>query len=194
MQKLISKFIKIFCVELKSMCSPNEVQQRWLIHNRTLLSGTEVNQQQNRFNRSKYAFWSGPVRVLTSAWLRRCGMTRREQFRPDFPRILQKLKQFVKGLVQNSSWPLQRSGLQLQEMFGWDYCCQRRVNKLLNPRVYILFPPCTVNVFMCVQWKHIILCVVFTQADCFCLLFWVRDILEFIYDQFMLKSRQFQRI
>ena len=41
------------------------------------------------------------------------------------------------GMVQNSSWLL----------FGWGYFCQRRVNQLLNPRVYILFPPSTVNVY-----------------------------------------------
>lgn len=38
-----------------------------------------------------------------------------------------------KGMVQNDSWPLFSSDLQLQEMFVWGYCCQRRVNQLLNP-------------------------------------------------------------
>ena len=42
----------------------------------------EVNQQQDGFNRIKSAFWSGPVRVLTSTRLRCCGMTSSEQFTP----------------------------------------------------------------------------------------------------------------
>ena len=63
-----------------------------------------------------------------------------------------------RGMIQNSSWPLCRSDLQLQKMFGWDYCCQRKVNQLLNPRVHILFPPYTVNVYMVCSiktWKRI---------------------------------------
>ena len=43
--------------------------------NRTTTQITEVNQQQNGFNRRKYAFWSGPVRVLTTRFLKNCGMT-----------------------------------------------------------------------------------------------------------------------
>ena len=45
--------------------------------NRTMTQNTEVNQQQNDFNRRRYTFWSGPVRVLTSTQLRCCGMTSR---------------------------------------------------------------------------------------------------------------------
>jgi hypothetical protein len=45
-----------------------------------------------------------------------------------------------------------------------------RVNQLLNPRVHILFPLCTVNVYT-VCSKRIIVCVLLVKADCVCLLF-----------------------
>jgi hypothetical protein len=51
----------------------------------------------------------------------------------------------------------------------WGYCWQRRVNQLLNPRVHIRFPPCTVNVYTVCSiktWKHIIVCVLLDLADC----------------------------
>ena len=79
------------------------------------------------------------------------------------PKNTAELKQFCQiGMFQNSSWPLCRSDPQLQKTFGWGYCCQRRVNQLLNPRVPIRFPPCTVNVYTVCSiktWKHIIVCV-----------------------------------
>ena len=64
---------------------------------------------------------------------------------------------------QNSSWPLCRFDPQPQKTFGWGYCCQRRVNFLLNPRVYILIPTCTVNVYTICSiktWTIIIVCVI----------------------------------
>jgi hypothetical protein len=45
----------------------NSTEVGWC--NRTTTHNTNVNQQQNGFNRRKYAFWSGPVRVLTSTWV-----------------------------------------------------------------------------------------------------------------------------
>lgn len=53
-------------------------------------------------------------------------------------------------MVQNSTWPLCRSDRQLQEDFGWSYCCQRRAIQLLNPRV----PPWTVKVYMLCSVKE----------------------------------------
>ena len=53
-----------------------------------------------------------------------------------------------RGMVQDSSWSLCVPNLQLQETSSWSYCCQRRVNQLLNPRVYLLIPPCLVNVYI----------------------------------------------
>ena len=75
-------------------------------------------------------------------------------------------------MVQNSSWPLCRSDLQLQETFGWGTCCQRRVKQLLHPRVHVLFPPCTLNVFMLCSiktWKHIIVCGICLSRLCLCI-------------------------
>ena len=74
---------------------------------------TEVIQQQDGFNRIKYAFWSGPVRVLTSTRLRCCGMTSRV-VHSRHPKNVAELKQFCKvdwpknppdrceGLIRNS--------------------------------------------------------------------------------------------
>ena len=56
---------------------------------------TEVNQQQNGFNRRKYAFWSGPFGVLTSTRLRCCGMTSRA-IHTRHPKNIAELKQFCK--------------------------------------------------------------------------------------------------
>lgn len=57
------------------------------------------------------------------------------------PKNTAELKEFCKM----SFWPLCRSDLQLQETFAGGYCCQTRVSQLLNPRVHILFTPCTVH-------------------------------------------------
>jgi hypothetical protein len=54
-------------------------------------------------------------------------------------------------------------------MFGWGYCCQRRVYQLLNPKFHILFPPCTVNVNTVCSiktWKLIIVCVISLSRLC----------------------------
>ncbi len=60
--------------------------------------------------------------VQSQSWC--FGMSSRERFTPDIPRILLKLNGFVKR-VQNSSWPLWRPVLQLCQTFGGGYCCQR---------------------------------------------------------------------
>jgi hypothetical protein len=87
----------------------NSTEVGWC--NRTTTQNTEINQQQNGFNRRKYAFWSGPVSVLTSTWLRCCGMTSRA-VHTRHPKNIAKLR---RGMVQNSSWPLCRSDPQLQK-------------------------------------------------------------------------------
>lgn len=51
-----------------------------------MTQSTGANQQQNGFNRRKYATWCGSVRVLTSIQVRCFVMTSREP--PGFPRIL----------------------------------------------------------------------------------------------------------
>ena len=81
-----------FAGECKAICPPIEAQQKL---SRTGQRQKKVNQQ-NGFNRRKYAFWSGPVRVLTSTRLRCCGMTSRERFTPDILRILLNWNSFVK--------------------------------------------------------------------------------------------------
>ena len=87
---------QVFCRRmlgyLSAKWSSTEVGWR----NRTTTQNTELNQQQNGLNRRKYAFWSGPVRVLTSTWLRCCGITSREKFTPDIPRILLNWNSFGK--------------------------------------------------------------------------------------------------
>ena len=95
-EKWIPEFIKTFCRKTEDHLSTNwsSTEDGWC--NRTVTQSTEVNQQQNGFNRRKYAFWSGPVRVLTSTRLRCCGMTSRERFKPDIPRILLNWNSFVK--------------------------------------------------------------------------------------------------
>ncbi|CDQ91518.1 unnamed protein product [Oncorhynchus mykiss] len=60
-----------------------------------MTQNTEVNQQLNGFNRRKYAFWSGPVRVLTSTRLRCFGMTLRV-VHTVHPKNIAELKQFCK--------------------------------------------------------------------------------------------------
>ena len=55
-----------FAGECKAICPPIEAQQKLGDAAKTTTQNTEVNQQQNGFNRRKYAFWSGPVIVLTS--------------------------------------------------------------------------------------------------------------------------------
>lgn len=84
------------------------------------------------------------------------------------PKNIAELKQFCRD--ENSSCLLLRAGLQLQEMFGWRSCCQRRVNQLLNPKVHRLFPPCTVNVYMLCSiktWKLILfLCSIILSRLC----------------------------
>ena len=65
-KKWIPKFIKTFCRRMLGYLSANWSSRQVGWCNRTTTQNTEVNQQQNGFNRRKYAFWSGPVRVLTS--------------------------------------------------------------------------------------------------------------------------------
>ena len=145
-KKCIPKFIKTFCRRLLGYLSANwsSTEVGWC--NRTTIQNTDVNQQQNGFNRRKYAFWSGPVRVLTSTGQRCCCMTSRA-VHTSHPKNIAELKQFCKENPKCRSYP------QLQKMFGWGYCCQKRVNQLLNPRLHIHFPPCTVNVYTCVFKK-----------------------------------------
>ncbi len=56
--------------------------------NQTTTQSTGVIQQQNSFKQKKILLLEQP-RVLTSTWLRWFGVTSREQFTPDIPRILQ---------------------------------------------------------------------------------------------------------
>ena len=126
-EKGIPKFVKTFCRTMLAYLFANWSSTEVVWCNRTTTQNTEVNQQQNGFNRRKYASWSGPVRVLTSTWLRCCGMTSRAVHTRHHKNIAE-LKQFCKrGMVQNASWLLCRSDPQLQKTFGWGYCCQRRV-------------------------------------------------------------------
>jgi hypothetical protein len=55
------------------------------------------------------------------------------------PKNIAELKQFCE-----EEWS--KFLLSIEKTFGCSYCCQRMVNQLLNPRVQILFSPCTVNV------------------------------------------------
>ena len=94
--QLAIKFVKTFCRRMKGYLSANwrSTEVGWC--NRTTTQNTEANQQRNGFNRRKYTFWNGPVRVLTSTRLRCCGMTSREQFTPDILIILLNWNSFVK--------------------------------------------------------------------------------------------------
>ena len=63
-EKLIPKFIKTFCRRMLE-CFAWDLSANWCSTevdwwNRTTTQNTEVNQQQNGFNRRKYAFWRGP--------------------------------------------------------------------------------------------------------------------------------------
>lgn len=128
---------------------------------------TEINQQ-NGFNRRKYVFWSGPVRVLTSTWLRCCGMTSSKRFTPDIPQILLTWNSFVKRNGPKFLLTVVQVWSATTENVWLGYCCQRRVNQLLNPNAHIHFPHYIVNVYRLSSiktWKHIFLWVcLFTQT------------------------------
>lgn len=134
----MSKFIRTFCSKRNGHISAS-------------LSSTEVDlllscnpKQQN----TRKAFFSGPIRILTSTQLRYFGMTSRKWFTPKIPIILLNWSIFLSGMQKNL-WLLHRSVLQLQEMFGKGYCCARRA---LNTRVHILF---TLWKFTwCLQLRH----------------------------------------
>lgn len=106
-----------FTGEYKAICPPIEAQQMFSDAMRQRRTG--VNQQQNGFDISKHALCRCPVRALTSTWLRCFGMTSKERFTSDTPRILLKRKGFIK-----------RNGAKFCNYRG--YCCQGRVNYLLR--------------------------------------------------------------
>jgi len=77
-------------------------------------------------------------RLLTSARLRCFGLTSRERFTPDIKNPAD-LQQFC--IDQRCRIPTDRCARLIRnyrKRFGGGYCCQRRVNRLLNSRVHIL--------------------------------------------------------
>jgi hypothetical protein len=72
----------------------------------------------------------------------------REWFIPDIPRILLNLIQFCKE-ERTKIPPDHCTGLIRNHRKGLDevIAAKRRANQLLKPRVHILCPPCTVNVY-----------------------------------------------
>ena len=162
MKKWIPKFIKTFCRRMLDYLSTNWISTEVGWCNSTMTQNKEVNQQQNGFNRRKYALWSGPVSPDFNliwddvAWPQRAVHTRHLKNTAE-------LKQFCK-----EDWsiipPDRCAGL----IRNYRKCLVEVIaaviaaTLLLNPKVPILFPPCTVKVYtVCAikTWKRIIVCV-----------------------------------
>jgi hypothetical protein len=170
----------------------NSTEVGW--RNRTTNQNTEVHQQQNGFNRRKYAFWSGPVRVLTSTRLRCCGMTSREQFTPDIPRVLLTFvkrngPKFLLTVVQ--VWYTTTENVWLRLLLS------KEGQPVIKSKGSHTFPTLHYDCLHCVFNKDM------KTYNCLCVISLSR---QFVYccdldedqnkfdDQFMQKSRYFQRV
>lgn len=130
---------RCFAGKLKTICLPSEAQRMGDATGQK--QSKEVNHQPNSFKRRKYTFPAfpnlKPIKMLwpvLTFW--------RENFTSNIPRIQLNWNSSKKN-APKFLWHLYRTDLQLQETFGWGYCCQRKIKRLLNSKFHILFPSCT---------------------------------------------------